>query len=184
MMNYYDRKDHDNSVFHQYNLSRLQQGVKEESGRMQAIEATLADILYKDKKYPLLMVISMHDWGLRSFDSLSTTTWLILRDGMYFTINGYGGEKFPDDFTLTCGELSYIRMKKIMSLLNKEWGNTHTDGCDGTAYQFEAFTSTGERRKATELGYIYGNSVLEKLVEQISSNKRTFKIEFSKWSYM
>ncbi len=138
-------------------------------------------------KYLMLKAVK-HNWGLMKMGSWVSKTWSVFSDGTYEIRSEYG-PVFSDEeyqYYVSTGKIQELLQKDIhtvtgrmddraFSLLKtqmnrKPWKDLLVEcyACDGVAWEIEEYGENGSViNTGGQLGYIYGQKVLESIVHSL-----------------
>ena len=134
------------------------------------------------KKRVLLLKAAEHNWDMIGPGEWYKVTWRIFRDGSYEivstfnpTYEDYKEEGMPKPVrkkaTGMMEEDAFSKLRK--ALMCEPWRDPTPDvyACDGVAWEIESYNEDGSIDKSSgKLGYIYGHSVLETIVNLLPSD--------------
>lgn len=106
----------------------------------------------------LLLKVAEHNWGLIGPGDWEKRSWKISDDGWYQYKEKYksgAADDLPEiPEVVEENTLSAAQMEKLKELLDQHWSTETTDACDGVAWEFKLYDSTGKVIKYRDLGYI------------------------------
>ena len=112
----------------------------------------------------IILKAEVHNWGLSCTGDWDTITWSVNDDGAFTRIKTYIGMDETDE---SDGVFSAEAFTELKNLISMPWEKTHRDGCDGVGWQFES------ANQSTEIGYVYGCAVLERITKLLPRNAET-----------
>lgn len=116
-----------------------------------------------------------HNWSLMGPGDWNEIKWEVYYDGSY-RITAFFNPSFDEMMKVNhrrvsrthSGKLSTSKFKELMNNLDsKQWRDPRIDNrgsCDGTAWEVEYYSVSGEILNSSKLDYIYGHECLEKIV--------------------
>lgn len=134
----------------------------------------------------MMLVAEKHNWGLGGFGKWKSVTWIVNYDMSYTIItkhnpdqeaweredlpspvrNTYPGEMKKDDFTA---------LKTLLETDQWRTPGLEIHACDGEAWKIDFYSVDGELiRSSGELGYIYGEKVLQKIVSMLPDTNDSY----------
>ena len=129
----------------------------------------------------MLLNAELHNWSLIGPGDWTTVTWFIYYDKSYVIGREFNPEW--DDvkadvrdrrLLVERGTLDDKRFEELKNLIDVDpWidPRIRCDACDGVAWIIEAFSENGNIMKTSgKLGYIYGQKVLEAIVDCLPSD--------------
>ena len=125
-----------------------------------------------------MIVATEHNWGLKRAGDWNIITWKIYYDRSFLksveTIPGLNDDLTEIPNTIrdaVSGEMEPEAFEELRTLLETEkWRILGRDinACDGVAWKIDFYSPDGELRNSSgKLGYIYGEPVLERIVETL-----------------
>ncbi len=118
------------------------------------------------EKY-LLLEANRENGGLISEGDWSSMSWKVYSDRTYCLQIGFIPEQNPSDYIQKSGTMRRDFFAKLCLAMNQDWSSELiSDGCDGEAWELKQYSPDGIIiRSSGELGYIYGQEALERIVK-------------------
>lgn len=136
----------------------------------------------------LLMLAEVHNWGLKCAPCWESTTWRVFSDRAYVVESQYMRKPDEDEMQRITSYAQLITTKKKrgkmrMSSFEKMLAAMETDpwrtpgldiqACDGEGWKIEMYGPDGTViRSSGELGYIYGEQVLETIASLLPGSRK------------
>ena len=117
------------------------------------------------KKY-LLLEAKRENWGLISEGDWASMSWKIYSDRSYNLQIGFVPEKKPSDYTYKRGTMRIDSFDKLCVAMDQDWSSDIMCIADGgEVWELKQYSPDGIIiRSSGELGYIYGQEALERIV--------------------
>ena len=122
----------------------------------------------------LLLSAEQHNWSLHAVGDWETVCWLIFSDRTYLRRIEYTSERREKEFAEKKGKMRQASFDRLVDTLCKPWPDPDicSDACDGTAWEIIQYSPAGAIENSSgELGYIYGQHVLEAIVKLLPANR-------------
>ena len=117
----------------------------------------------------LLLEANRENWGLISEGDWASMSWKVYSDHTYSIRIGFVPKQNPSDYIQKSGTMRRDSFEKLCVAMDQDWSSEiMSGGCDGEAWELKQYSPEGVViRSNDELGYIYGQEVLEQIVKRL-----------------